>query len=159
MIIDETAISSVQKSLEQQGAYLDDFEVHEAYMDHWAYPAVKVLRGLGLMDGGYSNDYGLDKLLTNGRLQNLLNNTMSKTGKEIEKVLDVPSPVTNKSLIAVAARVAGVTIEGYDNQIAALMDLGILTDNILQHMGAENETPMVAEAAMIIANLYTFMVQ
>ena len=159
MIIDETAISSVQKSLKQQGAYLDDFEVHEAYMDHWAYPAVKVLRGLGLMDGGYSNDYGLDKLLTNGRLQNLLNNTMSKTGKEIEKVLDVPSPVTNKSLIAVAARVAGVTIEGYDNQIAALMDLGILTDNILQHMGAENETPMVAEAAMIIANLYTFMVQ
>lgn len=159
MIVDEAAISSVQKSLKQQGAYLDDFEVHEAYMDHWAYPAVKVLRGLGLMDGGYSNDYGLDKLLTNGRLQNLLNNTMSKTGKEIEKVLDVPSPVTNNSLIAVAARVAGVTIEGYDNQIAALMDLGILTDNILQHMGAENETPMVAEAAMIIANLYTFMVQ
>jgi hypothetical protein len=159
MIVDEAAISSVQKSLKQQGAYLDDFEVHEAYMDHWAYPAVKVLRGLGLMDGGYSNDYGLDKLLTNGRLQNLLNNTMSKTGKEIEKVLDVPSPVTNKSLIAVAARVAGVTIEGYDNQIVALMDLGILTDNILQHMGAENETPMVAEAAMIIANLYTFMVQ
>ena len=74
-------------------------------------------------------------------------------------MLDVPSPVTNNSLIAVAARVAGVTIEGYDNQIAALMDLGILTDNILQHMGAENETPMVAEAAMIIANLYTFMVQ
>ena len=159
MIVDEAAISSVQKSLKQQGAYLDDFEVHEAYMDHWAYPAVKVLRGLGLMDGGYSNDYGLDKLLTNGRLQNLLNNTMSKTGKEIEKVLDVPSPVTNNSLIAVAARVAGVTIEGYDNQIAALMDLGILTDEILQHMGAENETPMVAEAAMIIANLYTFMVQ
>ena len=35
----------------------------------------------------------------------------------------------------------------------------ILTDEILQHMGAENDTPMVAEAVMIIANLYTFMVQ
>jgi len=40
-----------------------------------------------------------------------------------------------------------------------LQEKGILTDVILQHMGAETDTPMVAEAVMIVANLYTFMVQ
>ena len=159
MTADKEAIADVQKTLKQQGAYLDDFEVHEAFMDHWAYPAVKVLRSLGQMDGGYSNDYGLDKPITKGRLQNLLNNTMGKTGKDVVKVLDVSDPVTNSSMIAVTARVAGVDAESYDAQIAALKDMGILTEEILQHMGTESDTPMVAEAAMIVANLYTFMVQ
>lgn len=30
-------------------------------MDHWAYSGVKVIRSLGLLDGGYSNDYRLDE--------------------------------------------------------------------------------------------------
>jgi len=159
MTMDENAIADVQSALKKQGAYLDDFEVHEAFMDHWAYAGVKVLRSLGQMDGGYSNDYGLDKEISKGRLQNLLNNTMSKTGKEIEKVTDISDPVTNRSMISAIARIAEIDAESYDAQIAALQEKGILTDTILQHMGAETDTPMVAEAAMIVANLYTFMVQ
>ena len=159
MTKNEKAIADVQKTLKQQGAYLDDFEVHETFMEHWAYPGVKVLRSLGIVSGGYGNDYGLDQELSKGRLQNLLNNTMSKTGKEIEKVTDVSDPVTNLSMIAVTARIAEIDAENYDEQIAALQEMGILTDVILQHMGAETDTPMVAEAVMIVANLYTFMVQ
>ena len=45
---EKTAIASVQEALKKQGAYLEDFEVHEAFMDHWAYPGVKVLRSLGI---------------------------------------------------------------------------------------------------------------
>ena len=156
MTADTDAIADVQKTLKKQGAYLDDFEVHEVFMDHWAYSGVKVLRSLGQMDGGYSNDYGLDKAISKGRMQNLLNNVMGKTGKNIEKVLDVPDPVTNSSMIAVISRVAGVEVDTYDAQIAALTEKGIMTDEILQHMGAENDTPMVAEAAMLVANLYQY---
>ena len=156
MTADTDAIADVQKTLKKQGAYLDDFEVHEAFMDHWAYSGVKVLRSLGQMDGGYSNDYGLDKAISKGRMQNLLNNVMGKTGKNIEKVLDVPDPVTNSSMIAVISRVAGLEADTYDAQIAALTEKGIMTDEILQHMGAVNDTPMVAEAAMLVANLYQY---
>lgn len=159
MTSDESAIASVQKTLKKQGAYLDDFEVHEAFMDHWAYPGVKVIRSLGLLDGGYSNDYNLDKEMGKWRLQNMINNAMSKTGKEIEKVLDVSDPVSNGNMIAVVARVAGIEAETYEAQIAALVEKGILTEEILQHMGAEMEIPMAAEAVMIVANLYTFMIQ
>lgn len=159
MTSDESAIASVQKTLKKQGAYLDDFEVHEAFMDHWAYPGVKVIRSLGLLDGGYSNDYNLDKEMGKWRLQNMINNAMSKTGKEIEKVLDVSDPVSNGNMIAVVARVAGIEAETYEAQIAALVEKGILTEEILQHMGAEMDIPMAAEAVMIVANLYTFMIQ
>lgn len=159
MTSDESAITSVQKTLKKQGAYLDDFEVHEAFMDHWAYPGVKVIRSLGLLDGGYSNDYNLDKEMGKWRLQNMINNAMSKTGKEIEKVLDVSDPVSNGNMIAVVARVAGIEAETYEAQIAALVEKGILTEEILQHMGAEMDIPMAAEAVMIVANLYTFMIQ
>ncbi len=156
MTTDEEAIAQVQKTLKKQGAYLDDFEVHEAFMDHWAYPGVKVIRALGQLDGGYSNDYGLDKAMGKGRLQNMINNVMSKTGKNIEKVLDVSDPVTNSNMVAVIARVAGVEAETYAAQIAALQEKGIMTDEILQHMGAETDTPMAAEAVMLVANLYQY---
>lgn len=159
MTSDEEAIASVQKTLKKQGAYLDDFEVHEAFMDHWAYPGVQVIRSLGLLDGGYSNDYNLDKEMGKWRLQNMLNNAMRKTGKEIAQVLDVSDPVTNGNMITVVAHIAGVEAEQYEAQIAALQEKGIVTEEILQHMGAENDTPMAAEAVMIVANLYTFMVQ
>ena len=52
--------------------------------------------------------------------------------------------------------VAGVEADTYDAQIAALTEMGIMTDEILQHMGTENDTPMVAEAAMLVANLYQY---
>ena len=77
----------------------------------------------------------------------------------MEKVLDIPDPVTNSEMIAVIARVAGANGDTYDSRVTALKDMGILTEKILQHIGAENDIPMVAEAVMIIANLYTFMVQ
>ena len=159
MSADKEAIASVQKTLKKQGAYLDDFEVKEAFMDHWAYPGVKVIRSLGQLDGGYSNDYRLDVPVGKWRLQNMINNTMNKTGKDVEKVLDVSDPVTNGNMVAVVARVAGITADTYEAQIAALQEKGIITDDILQHMGAEGDTPLAAEAVMIVANLYTYMAE
>ncbi len=159
MTSNEEAISTVQNTLKAQGAYLDDFEVHEAFMDHWAYPGVKVLRSLGLMDGGYSNEYGLDKELTSGRLQNLVNNTMAKTGKPIEKVLDVADPMTYDNLIAIVARVANVGGDHYEVRISALQNAGIVTDEILSHLGEANEKPLIGDAVMLVANLYTYHIE
>ncbi len=156
MSADEAAIADVQKTLKKQGAYLDDFEVHEAFMDHWAYPGVKVIRSLGLLDGGYSNDYRLDEPMGKWRLQNMINNSLKKTGREFALVEDITDPVTNGNMIAVAARLANVHADTYEAQLSGLQEKGIVTEEILSHLGAETETPLAAEAIMIVANLYRY---
>ena len=156
MSADEAAIADVQKTLKKQGAYLDDFEVHEAFMDHWAYPGVKVIRSLGLLDGGYSNDYRLDEPMGKWRLQNMINNSLKKTGREFALVEDITDPVTNGNMIAVAARLADVHADTYEAQLSGLQEKGIVTEEILSHLGAETETPLAAEAIMIVANLYQY---
>jgi hypothetical protein len=156
MSADEAAIADVQKTLKKQGAYLDDFEVHEAFMDHWAYPGVKVIRSLGLLDGGYSNDYRLDEPMGKWRLQNMINNSLKKTGSDFALVEDITDPVTNGNMIAVAARLADVEADSYTGQLSGLQEKGIVTEEILNHMGTEHEAPMAAEAIMIVANLYNY---
>ena len=156
MSADEAAIADVQKTLKKQGAYLDDFEVHEAFMEHWAYPGVKVIRSLGLLDGGYSNDYRLDEPMGKWRLQNMINNSLKKTGSDFALVEDITDPVTNGNMIAVAARLADVEADSYTGQLSGLQEKGIVTEEILNHMGTEHEAPMAAEAIMIVANLYNY---
>ena len=156
MSADENAIASVQKQLKKQGAYLEDFEVHEEFMDHWAYSGVKVIRGLGLLDGGYSNDYRLDEAMGKWRLQNLINNSMKKTGKDVPTI-EVSDPPTNGEMIAAVAKIAGITAEDYAAQLSELQQKEILTEEILSHMGEETATPMAAEAIMLVANLYNYM--
>jgi hypothetical protein len=156
MSADEAAIADVQKTLKKQGAYLDDFEVHEAFMEHWAYPGVKVIRSLGLLDGGYSNDYRLDEPMGKWRLQNMINNSLKKTGCDFALVEDITDPVTNGNMIAVAARLADVEADSYTGQLSGLQEKGIVTEEILNHMGTEHEPPMAAEAIMIVANLYNY---
>lgn len=154
----EKAIASVQKQLKKQGAYLDDFEVHEDFMEHWAYSGVKVIRSLGLLDGGYSNDYRLDEAMGKWRLQNMINNSMKKTGKDVTSI-EVSDPPTNREMIATAAQIVGVEATEYTKQMQALQQMGILTDEIISHMSGELDTPMAAEAVMIVANLYNYMMQ
>ncbi len=155
---DEKAIASVQKQLKKQGAYLDDFEVHEDFMEHWAYSGVKVIRSLGLLDGGYSNDYRLDEAMGKWRLQNMINNSMKKTGKDVP-VIEVSDPPTNQEMIAATAQIVGVEATEYAEQMQALQQMGILTDEIISHMSGEMDTPMAAEAVMIVANLYQYMAE
>ena len=154
----EKAIASVQKQLKKQGAYLDDFEVHEDFMEHWAYSGVKVIRSLGLLDGGYSNDYRLDEAMGKWRLQNMINNSMKKTGKDVTSI-EVSDPPTNREMIATAAQIVGVEATEYTKQMQALQQMGILTDEIISHMSGEMDTPMAAEAVMIVANLYQYMAE
>ena len=156
MSADEAAIADVQKTLKKQSAYLDDLEVHEAFMEHWAYPGVKVIRSLGLLDGGYSNDYRLDEPMGKWRLQNMINNSLKKTGSDFALVEDITDPVTNGNMIAVAARLADVEADSYTGQLSGLQEKGIVTEEILNHMGTEHEAPMAAEAIMIVANLYNY---
>ena len=68
-------------------------------MDHWAYEGVKTLRSLGLLDGGYNNDYRLEETITKYRFQNMYNGTLRKAGVALTNPIEVNDPPTNKGIV------------------------------------------------------------
>lgn len=161
MSIDKGAISTVQEQLKSQGAYLEDFEIHEEFMDHWAYPGVKVLRALGLLDGGYSNDYRLDEPLGRWRYQNMINGVLKKAGIETDYI-EVNDNPPNRQIIGTIARemakVQGVKYENnYDVYMEALTESGIMTADLAAYFTDEEKNPQAAETVMLVANFYQWL--
>ncbi|PWM52053.1 MAG: FAD-dependent oxidoreductase, partial [Clostridiales bacterium] len=126
---DEQAIAAIQKTLRAQGAYLEDFDLPEEVMSHWAYSGVKTLRSLGLLDGGYNNDYGLDNELGKWKFQNMFNKTLDKTGIE-HKYYEVNDNPTCAEIVAAAADATGCQSTNYAEQIAYLSDLGVIDETL-----------------------------
>ena len=161
MTADKKAIASIQDMLKKQGAYLDDFEIHEDFMDHWAYPGVKVLRSLGILDGGYDNNYHLDEPINRWRYQNTINNILVKTGIE-QDYIEVNDNPPNRQIIGTTARAIakeeGVKYEdNYAVYLKALQQRGILTEELKPYFQDENKTPNAAEVVQLMANTYLYL--
>ena len=161
MIQDKNAILSVQNILKAQGAYLDDFTVHDEIMDHWAYQGVKVLRSLGILDGGYNNDYKLDEPVSRWRYQNMINNVLKKTGIN-QAYIEVNDNPPNRQIIGTAARAIaaaeGVKYENdYQVYLQALEERGILTEALKPYFEDGEKQPNVAEVVQLMANVYLYL--
>ena len=153
MTTDEKAISAVQKQLKKQGAYLEDFTIHEDFMDHWAYPGVKVIRSLGLLDGGYDNNYHLEDTMSKWRYQNMINKAMAKAGLTLDYI-EVNDNPTNAEIIATAAKVLKSPAADYADQLADLQAAGIMDDQLAAYFADSTKQPQAAEVIMLVANLY-----
>lgn len=157
------AVASVQNTLKAQGAYLDDFSVRDEIMDHWAYPGVKVLRSLGILDGGYNNDYKLDEPVSRWRYQNMVNNVLKKSGVE-QDYIEVNDNPPNRQIIGTTARAIaqaeGVKYENdYNVYLQALEQRGILTENLQPYFTDSEKQPDVAEVVQLMANMYVYLNQ
>ena len=157
------AVASVQNTLKAQGAYLDDFSVRDEIMDHWAYSGVKVLRSLGILDGGYNNDYKLDEPVSRWRYQNMVNNVLKKSGVE-QDYIEVNDNPPNRQIIGTTARAIaqaeGVKYENdYNVYLQALEQRGILTENLQPYFTDSEKQPDVAEVVQLMANMYVYLNQ
>lgn len=155
------AIGAVQQTLREQGAYLEDFSIHEGFMDHWAYPGVKVLRALGLLDGGYSNDYNLDTGLSRWRYQNMLNGVLKKAGVVTDYIEVNDEPPCRQIVGTIAREAAKLDGVKYDNDyqvyVDALQERGIMTEELLPYFADGEKNPQVAETIMLVANFYNWL--
>ncbi len=157
---DETAVKAMQDTLKAQGAYLIDFEVIDDIMNHWAYPGVKVLRSLGILDGGYNNDYKLDEPINRWRYQNMVNNILKKLGID-QPYIEVNDNPPNRQIIGTTAR-AIATAEGmkyandYNVYMQALEERGILTADLKPYFADGEKNPNVAEVVQLMANVYNY---
>ena len=153
---DEKAIVAIQKTLRAQGAYLEDFDLPEAVMSHWAYDGVKTLRSLGLLDGGYSNDYGLENELGKWKFQNMFNKALDKVGVE-HKYYEVSDTPSCAEIISAAADVTGCQSNNYQEQTAYLSELGIINEKMQSCFTDSAKRPQVAETVMLTANVYNYL--
>ena len=161
--VDPEAIADIQVALKMQGAYLPDFEVVDDIMNHWAYPGVKVLRSLGILDGGYSNDYKLDEPISRWRYQNMVNNVLTKAGVD-QDYIEVNDNPPNRQIIGTTARAVAAS-EGmkyandYQVYIEALAVRGILTDDLKAYFANGEKNPNAAEVVQLMANTYQYLMQ
>ena len=116
---DSEAIAWLQEQLRIHGAYIIEYEPpRTAVMDHWAYPGLIVMRQLGQVGGGYTNNYRMD----DGALPDALQKRLAKVMTVVnERTSDrgelqvkkwetriTASEVTIELLLVTAARAASM---------------------------------------------------
>lgn len=163
LVDNDSAIAQIQDKLESQGAKLDHTQTEEAVMSHWAYPGVKVLRSLGVLDGGYDNDYALDDPVTMNRYQNMVNNAVKKAGFTLSDKIYVNEDVPARQVIGTMAR-ACIEIEGADKlendndvYLQALKERGIMTDELEQYFSDMEATPNAGAVTLLTARFYSYL--
>jgi hypothetical protein len=153
----EQAIKSVQDKLIAQGAYLKPFNIKDPNTEHWAYPGVKVIRGLGLLDGGYNNDYRLEDPMGKWRFQNLINRTLEKANKAPENYIEVNEPPTNEEILINTALGLGEPTKSFEEARQILIEKGIMTKELEPYFTDKDKQPQAAEVTVLVANLYQYL--
>lgn len=163
LVDDDVAIAEIQEKLTAQGAKLDHTQTHEEVMDHWAYPGVKVLRSLGVLDGGYDNNYYLDDTITMNRYQNMVNNAVKKAGFELSEKICVNEEIPARQIIGTMAR-AVIELEGADKladdndvYMNALKERGIMTDELAEYFTDMEAAPNAGAVTLLTARFYSYL--
>ena len=163
LVDDDVAIAEIQEKLTAQGAKLDHTQTHEEVMDHWAYPGVKVLRSLGVLDGGYDNNYYLDDTITMNRYQNMVNNAVKKAGFELSEKIYVNEEIPARQIIGTMAR-AVIELEGADKladdndlYLQALKERGIMTDELAEYFTDMEAAPNAGAVTLLTARFYSYL--
>lgn len=73
MAYDSNTIHELQELLKKQGAYIKDYKATPDIVKSPYYPYIKELRHYGYIQGGYSNDYRLNEVITYNGFIKILN--------------------------------------------------------------------------------------
>lgn len=71
-------INVLQQRLKKQGMLLDDFDYSFAGEDRWTLSGIRFVNSLGLLIGGYENEYGLDDKIEQEEFANKLTLTLKR---------------------------------------------------------------------------------
>jgi len=163
-----SAIAMLQATLTSQGAYLEDFAIDEPIMSHWAYNEMAVLRRLGLMTGGYDNNYMLDSPIGWSHFRYLFDNVVIKAGYGFESVGATKKVDNAKVSDLVVTALLAVTENNYKPSLSSsgrnhienleiLESAGLLDKDLSKLLANGNEEPDTAEVVVLVAGLYEWL--
>lgn len=150
-------VTEIRNQLKEAGAYLEEFTIANPLAEHWAYEGIKTLRSMGLLDGGYQNDYHLDDSVDKWYIENLLNNMLIKLEAEEHEFIEISLEPTVEDIIA-AVYFSLNYEKGIDfaQMQDTLKEKEILTEEINSYFIDELKKPQKAETIVLIANLYKY---
>ena len=162
LIAHPEVIAEIQTKLIKQGAYLVEYTpLRPAIMDHWAYPGVKIMRELGLIEGGYNNDYRLEREAGKWSIQNKFNKVLrlaAEQNPQRPKIsVSLPEVLTGEDMLIAAAEGLSGEKLSFAEARQLLLDKGILTAEIEARAAEWSTVPRFAEMLMISANLYQYL--
>ena len=146
------AVTAIQQSLKEQGAYLEKWE--PIVMDvekHWAYEGVKTLRNMGLVYGSYENDYRLEEPITVAEVDNLLEGLAGNNLTDVwpDSVNATVQDILDASMkfVTSANETQGKTAREW------LIEADILTEQLQPYFEDGKKVPNRAEVIMLLANV------
>lgn len=162
MSTSQEAISWVQERLKKQGAYLVEYDPpRPAVMDHWAYPAVVITRKLGLIEGGYDNNYRLERAAGKASIENKFNKVIRVAHERNPRAeliqVEVPQEPARKDLVIAAAQGISGKRLSFEEALALLEETGVLTALIIENIPDWEGTPQFAEMLALSANMYQYL--
>ena len=145
------AIAAIQQTLQEQGAYLEQWQpVQEAVEQHWAYKGLKKLRSLGVVYGGYSNDYRLEDAITCEDFLSMLYVLGDTLVLSPDFSASEEQPLTCSEIIYMLENTLQVA------QFSNLQETGILTEQLQPYFADGEKVPARAEVIMLMANAYDY---
>lgn len=158
----EEAVKWVQERLVKQGAYLVKYTPPKVtVMDHWAYPYVKITRELGLIEGGYNNDYRLEREATKWSIQNKFNKVFRVAHERNPAVelrsVEVPETLIQEDMVMAAAEGLSGKKLSFDDALSYLREEGIMTGEIEAHIPDWKKPPQFAEMLALSANMFEYL--
>lgn len=150
------AVTAIQLSLQEQGAYLQKWEpIVMDVENHWAYEGVKTLRSLGLVYGSYENDYRLDEPVTSKDLSEIVPGLMLPEGETVSYSERIDGTVSAADILQVAATLARLDANHPEDTLIAE---GILTEQLQPYFSDNEKSVNRAAMIMLLANVRDYQI-
>lgn len=164
MCNNEKAMNWVQARLEKRGAYLIDINAEQPeVMSHWAYEGLKVIRSIGMIHGGYDNDYKLEAALGKWSTVNMCKRISKLLGRDysyFDAQVQVMAGATNEDVAYFAAYILNGNEKPADRETAIKMleDAGIINDVFYDNYGGWQEEATKGEVCWLLGMTYKYIV-
>ena len=148
------AITSIQQSLREQGAYLEQWDPIVLDVEqHWAYEGLKTLRSLGLVYGGYANDYRLEDPITREEFFPMLQGLGRTIVLSPDFSEKADQPLTCEEILYMVENTLQMVPFGN------LQQAGVLTEQLQPYFADAQKVPARAEVVVLMANAYAYTEQ
>lgn len=155
LLSDKGKIKQLSGILKNQNVYLNEENFGDPNKDIEGYDKIKKLINIGILSGGYSNNFNFEKVATVSSLCNAMVNTFHRTGKGVYNVASaqrITNYYSNKRLTGgAAARVIAGFIEKYKEPVAVVRDPA-WTDEQFEEAKNERINKIEAECFEIVKN-------